>query len=175
MNHAFQPINLRTERLTVRPFSLADVADYYDYARDPEMYQYAPNPPTDFTLRAAEEDVAGSILSYRNGVPNFAVEFRDHVIGDVFLNIDQKTLVANLGFSIARKLWGRGLATEASSAVVDLGFGSYGLNSVWSSVQLANQGSVRVMEKIGMTRENVKSDERGRYSITRQDWAKNEC
>ena len=121
-------------------------------------------------MRAAREDVAGSIASYRQGVPNFAVEFGGNVIGDVFLNIDLDTLVANLGYSIARKLWGQGFATEAASAVVDLGFRSYGLDRVWSSVHLANQGSVRVLEKIGMTREAVRSEERCRYRIAAKDW-----
>lgn len=171
MNHPYQPITVQTTRLAIRPFSLADVGDHYAYASDPEMYRYSPDPPADFTMRAAEEDVAGSIVSYRKGVPNFAVEFGGHVIGDVFLNIDLDSLVANLGYSIARKLWGRGFATEAAGAVVDLGFRSYGLSRVWSGVSLANQASVRVLEKIGMTREAVGSEERCRNPIARKDWA----
>ena len=52
--------------------------------------------------------------------------------------------------SIAPEHQGKGLATEAGQALVDLCFGPLGLRRVVASTFEANRPSWRVMEKLGM-------------------------
>jgi RimJ/RimL family protein N-acetyltransferase len=56
---------------------------------------------------------------------------------------------ATLAFYIARDYWGRGLATEAGRAFVRFGFEELHLTRIVTTVQLGNDASVRVLEKLG--------------------------
>ena len=84
------------------------------------------------------------------------------------------------GYSIARPLWGRGLTTEAARAVIDYGFQSMGLARIYSFANIENEGSWRVMEKLGMKREGIMRsnrlvrDERVDdvfYAVLREEWS----
>lgn len=59
--------------------------------------------------------------------------------------------VAHLGYRLQRRAWGRGLATEASSALLDLGFEALGLERVLADTYEYNHASRRVLEKLGFT------------------------
>jgi ribosomal-protein-alanine N-acetyltransferase len=69
--------------------------------------------------------------------------------------------------------------TEAAHAVVDWGFKNLGLAKIFAMADLPNQGSWRVMEKLGMTREGVLRREsivNGQpvddlyYGLLREEW-----
>lgn len=51
--------------------------------------------------------------------------------------------------------WGYGYATELSKRLVTLGFNHFNLHRVEAGVATANTKSIRVLEKIGMTREGL--------------------
>ena len=57
-----------------------------------------------------------------------------------------------LGWRIAREQWGRGYATEGARAALDVAFGELALAEVVSFTSIANERSRRVMERIGMQR-----------------------
>jgi ribosomal-protein-alanine N-acetyltransferase len=54
-----------------------------------------------------------------------------------------------LGFYLARAYWGRGLATEAGRAFVNFGFDELRLSRIVTAVEIGNDASVRVLEKLG--------------------------
>jgi ribosomal-protein-alanine N-acetyltransferase len=56
-----------------------------------------------------------------------------------------------LGFYLAHAYWGKGLATEAGRAFVDFGFTELGLSRIVAAVEIGNDASVRVMEKLAFT------------------------
>ena len=60
---------------------------------------------------------------------------------------------AELGWVLAPSAAGQGLATEAVSAVIDVCFGSLGLRRVHAGCFAANEPSWRLMERLGMRRE----------------------
>ena len=55
-----------------------------------------------------------------------------------------------LAFYLARGYWGRGLATEAGRALLRLGFAGLGLTRIVATVEVGNEASVRVMDKLGL-------------------------
>lgn len=57
---------------------------------------------------------------------------------------------AELGYRLVRAAWGRGYASEASRALVELGFRDLGLSRIWAQTMAVNAGSRRVMEKAGL-------------------------
>jgi RimJ/RimL family protein N-acetyltransferase len=58
--------------------------------------------------------------------------------------------LAELGYRLRRMDWGRGLASEGASALINWGFGSAGYDKIVACTMAVNHGSRRVMEKIGM-------------------------
>jgi RimJ/RimL family protein N-acetyltransferase len=89
-----------------------------------------------------------------------------------------------LGYRLRRDAWGKGHATEGSTALVDKGFSELGVNTVWGETMALNVSSQRVMEKVGMSvvesiptpddMLGVEGSERGgfRFEITREQWAR---
>jgi RimJ/RimL family protein N-acetyltransferase len=55
-----------------------------------------------------------------------------------------------IGWRLGRSFWGRGLATEAARAALDFGLTDRGLERIISVVQVGNDASERVMNKLGM-------------------------
>ncbi len=113
-----KPAELTTERLLLRPFSLSDIDDVLEYASDPEWAAFRLRP---YDRGAAERMVARALLTSWDKEAEFAVVLDGRVIGRFSLTVDHKHQTAELGYEIARDVWGNGLAPEASAAVCDLG------------------------------------------------------
>jgi len=76
-----------------------------------------------------------------------------------------------IGWWLARKHWGCGLATEAARIALRDRFGRVGLSRIISIARPANTASTRVMEKLGLKLEcEFENDGVSlvRYSIDRQ-------
>ena len=174
-----KPIELRTERLLLRPFSLSDIDAVHEYASDPEWAAYYPRP---YDRGRAEYVIAQAVLTSWDKGAAFAVVYDGRVIGLVSLRVDpeDEDRKAELGYDVARDMWGQGLAPEAASAVCDWGFREYGLAKVYALADARNGRSLQVMERLGMTREAIhRSDEveRGErvdgvcYAVLRSGWS----
>lgn len=149
------PDTIETERLCLRPINLQDVEDVLAYAADAEWARYLPVPQP-YTRREAEEFVASQVLLDREQNPSWAIVLDGVVIGGINLRLDRENHVAELGYSVARQHWGKGLTTEAARAVIDAAFrADRDLNKVRAMADSRNVASQRVLEKAGMTREGV--------------------
>ena len=61
----------------------------------------------------------------------------------------------DLGYRFRSAWWGRGLATEASRAVVEYGFQTVALPHILGLVEPENTRSVRVLSKLGFRYEGM--------------------
>ena len=88
---------------------------------------------------------------------------------------------AEAGWRLARRHWRQGFATEGATAVLDHGFGTVGLGTVWAETMAVNQPSWAVMSKLGMRHvrtdhrqwvEPLPDTEQGEvvYEMTRGEW-----
>ena len=77
-----------------------------------------------------------------------------------------------LAFYLARPYWGRGLAAEAGQAFLRFGFEQLGLSRIIATVQIGHDASVRVLEKLKLSRVDAYTGGRHYfYEITQQAWA----
>ena len=93
-------VELRTERLLLRPFELADVDDVLDYASDPEWARFLGKVPQPFTRRAAEERVARSVLESWETHPTWAIVLNRKVVGGIVLMMDVRHEIGELGYEL---------------------------------------------------------------------------
>ena len=168
---------IRTPRLILRPYRFDDVDAVLAYGSDEAWARYL-DVPQPYTRRSAEEDVARAILADAAS-PMWAIVHEGRVCGGITL-IDRGAATAELGYSLARPLWGQGIVTEAAAAVVAYGFDTLGLVRIYASTDVRNTPSWRVMEKLGMQREGVLRRHRlihGElvdevfYGILREEWS----
>ena len=147
---------LTTARLVLRCYEPGDVDDVYAYARDPEWSRYLdPIVPSPYSRQDAEEWVASQLSDEQaDGIP-FVLVLDGVVVGALSVREDATNRSAELGWSLHRDHWGRGLTTEAVHAAIDFAFETRGLDRVHARAFAPNIGSWRVMEKVGMTREGV--------------------
>jgi RimJ/RimL family protein N-acetyltransferase len=64
---------------------------------------------------------------------------------------DADPTTAELGYRLHRAAWGRGLATEGARAMLDHGFKTVGLDSVWAETRTSNLASRNVLSKCGLS------------------------
>jgi ribosomal-protein-alanine N-acetyltransferase len=176
------PAELRTERLLLRPFRFEDLEDVLGYAADEEWSRYLFAIPQPYTRRNGREFVARAVLTDWEREPMFAIVLDGKVIGGVNLRVDKAHELAELGYSIAREHWGKGLVAEAGRALIGWAFPAYDLRKIFARADANNRGSWRVMEKLGMTREGLLREhrlvrgERGDeviYGLLREEWEAN--
>ena len=145
---------LQSERLLLREFRDEDFDAVHAYGSDSEVVRYMPWGPNseeesrDFLARAQAYSKAEPQVGYE-----FAVTRRDtgELIGGMGFHVDGSS--AMLGYCFAKSAWGNGFATEAARLVLDFGFGEQGVHRVWAGCDPDNAGSIRVLEKLGMTQE----------------------
>lgn len=153
------PVTLRTARLVLRPFELADVDDVFAYARDPEWGRFLPV-PSPYGYKHAVEYVARSVLTSWSTAPVFAMCLDGQVVGAIDIEVHARNATAEMGYSISREHWGQGLVVEAVSEGMTWAFDAFDLAKITAETDVGNVQSWRVMEKLGMMREGVLRSER---------------
>jgi len=176
---------LETERFVLRKIALSDANDVFDYARDSEVSRYVlwethRNPGDTFTF-------LNSVIHDQNNsrVTNWALVYKPEgrVVGTAgYLWWQPEHRKAEIGYTLARRLWGQGLMTEAVREIINFGFKTMELNRIEAHCIDGNRPSARVMERCGMKLEGLMREYIWRkglpqnfrvYSILRSEWEKN--
>ena len=177
--------HLESERIILREMKEEDWQDVHNYASQPIVCQYQPWGPN------AEEDsqfFVKQIIEDAKNEPRsrfvYAVFNKkdNEMIGAGEFNLrDQHNKVGEIGYIIHPDYWGKGIATEVAKLLIEFGFTSFRLHRIYATCDPRNSGSIKVLEKIGMTQEGrmrevllVKDGWRDSflYSILEQEWVK---
>ncbi len=182
------PLPVRTERLLLRTVQ-PDDADALRYAADPEVTRYLPFAALDEDglARRLERLVSSTAPSEPDDTLCLVAVHEGAVIGDLMLRLktraapDRAPSVAELGWVFASDYAGRGFATEAALALVDLAFTHYPLHRLVAQLDPRNLRSARLCERIGMTAEaHLRRDwpesdgawsDTAIYGLLRDEWA----
>jgi len=145
---------LLTERLRLRRSRPEDAEAISAYRSDPEVNRYQGWERTDVEgVRAEIVEMLGREPGEPGGWVQFSVEEREagRLVGDVGLAaVEGEPGVFKVGYTIAPAHQGRGYATEAIRALVDLAFDTLGARAVRAHADAENAPSIRVAEKVGM-------------------------
>jgi RimJ/RimL family protein N-acetyltransferase len=176
---------VHTARLTIRPGTEDDLDATWRFRSIPEVGEWLTRLPTDRAAYAEQyldpERLARTLILERDG----------QVVGDLMLAVDDpwaqeevkdqaKGTQAELGWVIAPDHAGQGYATEAAAELLRICFEDLGVRRVIAPCFADNVASWRLMERLGMRRE-----ERGvgvwlhrsgrwldslRYAILEDEW-----
>lgn len=150
------PLPLRTDRLTLRPFRADDTAAFLPIYAEPEVARFLLDEPwtEDITREKVAERLPRTGLDSPERALSLVVEHEGEVIGDVAAWLtDDEGHVAEIGWVFGPSAGGKGLATEAATAVLEVALAHPGLHRVEAQMDARNTPSARLCERLGMTRE----------------------
>lgn len=148
---------LRTERLLLRRWRAEDLESFAAINADERVMEHSLGPLTRARTEALMERFEASFE--RQGYGMWAVEISGErtlagFVGITDVEIDVPFAPAvELGWRLARECWGRGLASEAAGAAVVFAFDRLELAELVAYTAAINARSRRLMERLGMTRE----------------------
>lgn len=145
------PTLLETDRLIIREWKLGDVEAFHTICSDPEVMRFVGD-GAPWSRGQTQGFIDRAVaLSQFHGFCQWALVDKSggNLIG--FCGFVPFEDGAEIGWRLASAAWGRGLATEAAQAALDHGFNCFGFPRVVATVQPLNRGSVRVIEKLGLS------------------------
>ncbi|MEL6436180.1 MAG: GNAT family N-acetyltransferase [Pseudomonadota bacterium] len=170
---------LTTERLVLRPPMIEDAEDLAAIANLREIAEMTRRMPHPYTISDANAFIGQVINSELQG-HIYAVTLADtgHLIGMTSVERRAHSEALEVGYWLGRKWWGKGYASEACTAVVDLAFRVTGADVIYAATRPINAASRQVLVKQGFT--FVGNDEIDtlvsgrvaveRYRLTRDGW-----
>lgn len=147
-----------TPRLFLKPVTIQDAPDLFEYASDVETTLHVSfDPHKNIQDTYAFLERAFSWYKEKNFF-NYGIYDKEtnKLIGMGGYSYDPHCV--NLGYILNKKYWGRGIMVEACSAIIDFGFKNLLIHRIGAYHSHANPKSGRVMEKLGMTKEGVMKD-----------------
>jgi RimJ/RimL family protein N-acetyltransferase len=149
---------VRTQRLQLRPVTVADVEATWHYRRLPEVSEWLPRTGED------RDAYLGAMTAPDRMAKTLAILLGDRIIGDAMVAVEDgwaqvevadraRRCQAELGYALDPAYSGRGYATEAVAELLRVCFEDLGLRRVVAQCFADNEPSWRLMERLGMRRE----------------------
>ena len=141
---------LETERLILRPLTIDDLQAIFKWAGDSRVNKYMIYPlyknPEDGLewLESLYEDEKK--LDY-----GFVLKSTGELIGSGGLYYHEDIDVSSIGYNIAYDHWNKKYTPEAITRILKYAQEKYGVHVLAGTFAVDNNGSRRVMEKLGMT------------------------
>lgn len=176
--------SILTERLLIRPFTLADAPAVQHIAGHIEVHQttqYIPHPYPDGLAESWIESLAPAYDQGLQMICGIEVRREKLLIGSIGLDFHKEHENASLGYWMHPGYWNQGYCTEAAKGMVAFGFNVLKLHRIHAKHLVRNPASGRVMQKIGMRHEGVEREStkiRGvfesmvNYAVLRSDFMK---
>lgn len=164
-----------TKQLVLDKWQGSDWTDLRPIATDPDVMRYITGgvPWTDHQIQAFVERQVTQLAERNFCRWKLLRKPGRETIGFCGVGFWRDAPDPEIGWWLARRYWGQGLATEAAQTALQHAFQHAGLQRIISIARPENTASTRIMEKIGMTRD-CEFEREGlrlvRYAIDRASW-----
>ena len=149
---------LRTERLVLRPLSMADLDRYADYHGMADVARYILSLPLTREESQAELErwIASDRLEKSGDMIFYGVQLGDDatLIGEVpikLMSVENRT--GEIGWIFHPEVAGNGYATEAANKLLEIAFDRLGMRRVAAYLDARNTASANVCRRLGMRHE----------------------
>ena len=143
---------IETERLSFRKFVDGDLPLLIEQRSDPEVNRYlgGPDRQNAAALATRMKFYMDCYEKFGFGMCPMIWKETGEIIGTAGIQPLEDTGEVEVGYSIVRDYWGRGIGTEAARGWMDYGFETAGLDRIVAVANAENTASRRIMEKLGM-------------------------
>lgn len=147
-------MEINPSKITLRPYNLTDVDDLMLYAGDDQVTRYLR-----WNTLTSKDEALTFIKDVCIPHPwRRSICIDDRSIGfiSVFPGSGEDMYKANIGYGVAPKYWGQGVATQAMKIAVPQVFKDFPeLVRLEAFVDIENKSSQRVLEKVGFQKEGL--------------------
>ena len=156
------PYPLLTPRLSIEPLSLKDIEAFVGYRQDPAIARYQ-GWETSYSKDQAVELIQSQVdvvMPTSGNWLQLAIHDRetDELLGDLALHaLKEAEHSHEIGFTLASKNHGEGIAREAVSRLLDYLFDEIGTESVCASCDTRNTSSIKLLTAMGFENRPTKS------------------
>jgi len=147
---------LETERLILREIEESDLNEMYSLDSNEEVQKYIGNQPISGMDEAYRRIINVKEQYSLYGIGRWAVELKSSkkFIGWSGLKLYTESMNGHrgfyeLGYRFLPEYWGYSYATEAANALINYGFSSLNLPTIYAITHFDNIKSQRVLEKVG--------------------------
>jgi len=154
-------ILLESDRLLLKEISIQDLNPIHKLHSIPEVDEFNTlGIPKDlqetekFILSIIEDQNSKQRKQYCWGV--WAINSNDFIGLAGLVVAVERFKMAEIYFKLSPDFWGKGYATEISNKLLKFGFEELRLHRIEAGVATENIKSIRVLEKVGMTREGLR-------------------
>ena len=141
------------ERILLRPISLEDAEDMYEYTSDEETTRFIYEPHKD--LEQTKNVIANYFVKEPIGKYAIVLKESNKMIGAIEFRVHERNKSGELGFTLSRHFWGNGYMTEAGELILELAFEVLGLERVYAGHEVKNSASGKVLIRLGMKCEGI--------------------
>ena len=136
-------MEIRTERLLLRPARADDLEPLHAILSDARAMAYWSSPPHEH-IDQTRDWLASMIAIQPSEGEDFIVELDGQLIGKAGL-----WRFPEIGFIFHPDFWGRGFAREALALVLDRAFDVHGLPKIDADVDPRNHASLKLLDSLG--------------------------
>jgi len=146
-------IVIETARLVLRPVSLEDAEDMFEFASDEENTYFV------YSKHGSLKDTKNNIADFFMSCPlgKYGIELKDSkkLIGNIEIRVNKEYQSAEIGYILNKNFQKQGYMTEAAEVIIKLGFEELKLHKIFSSCDERNTASSNVMKRVGMMYEGT--------------------
>jgi RimJ/RimL family protein N-acetyltransferase len=143
------PPELSSARLRLLPLAADDAELLAPVYADPEVTEYFKNQFTDIegVRHAVKQRLSRDVPP---GMGTWLIQLDDTIVGHAHLWMARNPAgIVEIGWTIGKAYWGKGIATEAARTVIEHGFRRLGVPAIFAAVHRDNAASLRVARKLG--------------------------
>lgn len=149
---------LETERLLLRQFSTDDAQFILELVNEPSFIQNIGDRGVRALADANAYILNGPVASYaKNGFGLYLVALKETGESTGMCGLIKRAELddVDIGYAFLPRFWSKGYAVEAARAVKEYAKDTIGLKRLVAIVDPANEGSIRVLEKLGLRFEKM--------------------
>lgn len=165
---------LETDRLILQQLSWDDLDKIFEFHSQEEVARHntigipSDKEVTRNIIRGAIEDQSNEPRSVYGW--SIKLKSNNEFIGETGMSSSNNRFRrGEIHYHISPEFWAKGYATEVAQRLIKFGFENLNLHRIEAGVATNNQGSIRVLEKAGMSREGL----RRKILPIRGDWYDN--
>lgn len=150
---------IESDRLILRVPEPADLAWQIENLNSPAVMRHLGGPREEAAIAGSFAQDQAALLNGGYGFWTVILRETGQPIGKCGLALIHSSAApaeirggVQIGWTLAEPCWGHGYASEAARAVIAHGFGALDLPLIWSQTSASNQGSTRVMARLGFER-----------------------
>lgn len=147
-------MQIETARLIIRDYEMDDWVAVHKYASNPEVTEYmiwGPNSEAETKVFIEQQITKQQSMDRTDYELAVILKETNGLVGGCGIYVQEHN--AEIGYCFNPEFWGHGYATEASEAMLMLGFEKFKVHRVFATCRPGNKPSANVLTRIGMTQE----------------------